>query len=184
MEENLRALQVLADLGIFVQMGFIMFDPLATVDDISANQRFLADVKAMFPEDKLGYLSPTTKLIPLSGSEYMERLKEAGQLKGNYLDYTYDFADKKQRCSITYHQNRQVCCGGPRSFSKTKAAMRKVSPRTGEKRRGNNKGALGFNQLLGYFVYYILNRGHFVHPVHIVPCKGKPLLQISPLRVY
>ncbi len=94
-EDNLKALEILAGLGIFVQMGFIMFDPSATVDDISANQQFLAKIKAMFREDKLGYLSPTTKLIPLSGSEYVEKLRQDGRLKGDYLGYSYDFADKK-----------------------------------------------------------------------------------------
>jgi radical SAM superfamily enzyme YgiQ (UPF0313 family) len=94
-EDNIKALQILADLGIFVQMGFIMFDPYATVDDIVANQDFLAKVKEIFAGGGLGYIYPTSKLIPLSGSEYMERLKDAGELKGDYLNYYYDFSDKK-----------------------------------------------------------------------------------------
>jgi len=135
-EENLRALQLLADLGIFVQMGFIMFDPLATVDDISANQQFLADVKAMFPEDKLGYLSPTTKLIPLSGSEYMERLKEAGQLKGNYLDYTYDFADKKTAMLYNISSKSASMLWGAKKLFKNKSGDEEGFPPHWSKAQG------------------------------------------------
>ncbi|MBA1334660.1 MAG: hypothetical protein HPY66_2564 [Firmicutes bacterium] len=94
-EDNLEALKLLSELGIFVQMGFIMFDPYTTVDDIVSNQEFLAKVKEIFPAGGLGYIYPTSKLIPLSGSEYMDRLKEAGELKGDYLNYYYDFSDKK-----------------------------------------------------------------------------------------
>lgn len=94
-EDNLNALKLLAELGIFVQMGFIMFDTYATVDDIVSNQEFLAKVKAIFPDGGLGYIYPTSKLIPLSGSEYMGRLKEEGALKGDYLNYYYDFVDNK-----------------------------------------------------------------------------------------
>lgn len=93
--ENLEALQILADLGIFVQMGFIMFDRDAAVEDIIANQEFIAKVKAMFPKGKLGYIYPTSRLIPLSGSSYMRKLKDIGELKGDYLGYFYDFTDKK-----------------------------------------------------------------------------------------
>ncbi len=94
-EDNVKALEILADLRIFVQMGFIMFDHKATVEDIAANQEFLAKAKAMFPKDFFGYIYPTSRLIPLSGSQYLEDLRREGALKGDYLGYDYDFEDKK-----------------------------------------------------------------------------------------
>lgn len=92
-DDNLKALKTIAGLGIFVQMGFIMFDTYATVDDIVANQRFLGRVKQMFDPAALGHISPTSRLIPLSGSQYMERLRADGRLRGDYLGYCYDFDD-------------------------------------------------------------------------------------------
>lgn len=93
-EDNLKALKTLAGMGIFVQMGFIMFDTYATVDDIVANQKFLTRVKQVSGPSLLGPIYPTSRLIPLSGSEYMETLKADGRLKGDYLGYYYDFDDK------------------------------------------------------------------------------------------
>jgi radical SAM superfamily enzyme YgiQ (UPF0313 family) len=136
-EQVLRALEILADLGIFVQMGFIMFDPYATVDDISANQQFLAKAKTMFPEDKLGYLSPTTKLIPLSGSEYMEKLKDEGHLKGDYLGYTYNFADKKTALLYNISSASANVLWGAKRFFKDKSSGEEGFPRHWSKAQGD-----------------------------------------------
>ena len=135
-EQVFRALEILTDLGIFVQMGFIMFDPYATVDDISANQQFLAKVKAMVPEGQLGYLSPTTKLIPLSGSEYMEKLKDDGRLKGNYLGYTYDFADKKTSLLYNVSSTSASILWGAKRFLKDTGSEKEGFPRHWQKAQG------------------------------------------------
>jgi radical SAM superfamily enzyme YgiQ (UPF0313 family) len=93
--ENYKALSVLKELGLFVKIGFIMFDRDATFDDLLNNINFIKGIKKMFGKDQLGYIYPISKLMPLSGSAFKNQMEEQGALKGSYKDYSYDFKDKK-----------------------------------------------------------------------------------------
>lgn len=94
-EENLKALSTLNELGLFVKIGFIMFDRDAAIDDLLCNISLIKKVKNMFNKDKLGYIYPISKLIPLSGSLTKKTLYDAGLLEGDYKNYSYRFKDKK-----------------------------------------------------------------------------------------
>lgn len=94
-EENLKALKTLNDLGLFVKLGFIMFDRDATLDDLMNNISFINKVKKMYNKDNLGYVYPVSMLLPLAGSAEKQKLQQAGALIGNYKGYTYKFKDKK-----------------------------------------------------------------------------------------
>ena len=113
-EQVFRALEILTDLGIFVQMGFIMFDPYATVDDISANQQFLAKVKAMVPEGQLGTCRPPQSLYRYQEASTWKSLRTMGGLRVTISVIPTTLLTKKHRCFITYPPPRPVYCGGPK----------------------------------------------------------------------
>jgi anaerobic magnesium-protoporphyrin IX monomethyl ester cyclase len=94
-EENLKALSILNELGLFAKIGFIMFDRDASFDDLMNNITFIKKVKTMFDKDNLGYIYPVSKLLPLSGSAVKNTLLQEGALTGSYKDYSYSFKDKK-----------------------------------------------------------------------------------------
>lgn len=94
-KENIDALLILSELNLFVKIGFIMFDRDASLDDILNNISLIKKIKNMFSKDRLGYIYPISKLIPLSGSVTKKALLDAGLLEGNYKSYTYSFKDKK-----------------------------------------------------------------------------------------
>ncbi|MDI6618702.1 MAG: radical SAM protein [Clostridiales bacterium] len=93
--ENMKALLILRNLGLFAKLGFIMFDRESNLDDLFNNINFIKTVKKMFDKDKLGYIYPISKLMPLSGSAAKDKLFNDGLLKGNYKNFSYDFKDKK-----------------------------------------------------------------------------------------
>lgn len=94
-EENLKALSILNELGLFVKAGFIMFDRDATIDDLMNNINFIKTVKNMFNNDNLGHIYPVAKLLPFAGSSTKKSLNQQGVLNGNYKNYDYDIKDKK-----------------------------------------------------------------------------------------
>ena len=94
-EENLKALSTLNELGLFAKIGFIMFDRDVTIDDLLCNIQFISRIKKIFNKGKLGYIYPVAKLMPLSGSAEKNKLLKDGILEGNYKNYTYKFKDKK-----------------------------------------------------------------------------------------
>ncbi|QNO13767.1 B12-binding domain-containing radical SAM protein [Alkalicella caledoniensis] len=92
-EDNLKAVKILSELGIFISMGFIMFDYQLTVNELNENISFLQEVKKIVPKGKLGYVHPLTKLMPLAGTEVEKYMLENNKYKGESLDEPYSFDD-------------------------------------------------------------------------------------------
>lgn len=92
-EENLRAIEILSKLEIFMSLGFIMFDDKINTKELNENLAFLQRVKAIVPQNKLGNIYPLSKLLPLAGTEVEKRMKSTNNYKGNSLDYNYSFDD-------------------------------------------------------------------------------------------
>ena len=85
-ETNLRAVEVLRKLGIRCDFGFMIFDPLSTLDSIARNLDFL---------DQLcgdGYMAATgCKMIPYAETAIEAWLRKEGRLevKGEYENYHF-----------------------------------------------------------------------------------------------
>ncbi len=92
-EQNRRALAVLAELGIKVTIGMIMFDPDTTVDELTTNLAFLKEAFGGAGEVKEQVARPWNKLEVYAGTPIERTLREAGRLRGDYIRYDYGFSD-------------------------------------------------------------------------------------------
>lgn len=72
-EENVRAIELIEAMGIYVIPGFIMLDPLVNKDEIRMNIDFLRKTKM---DARITY--PLKTYIPLRRSAYTEKLMEMG----------------------------------------------------------------------------------------------------------
>ena len=86
-EENIAAVEMINEAGLDVDMGFIMFHPLSSIDESEANLGFLRHWLDVARRPGLTDLyAAYTKLIPYRGTEVHEQLQEQGLLdaEGNY----------------------------------------------------------------------------------------------------
>lgn len=98
-DECLAAARIVLSAGIRLEIGFIMFDPLCSLQEVSENVRFLLD------GNLVEYVSsPTSELRLQPGSRYLkivERFENKmgkqlynRQLDLNTLSYSYNYADE------------------------------------------------------------------------------------------
>jgi len=92
-EENLKALKILADLDIFVAMGFIMFDDRTSFNELAENMQFLQQVRAVTGKAYLAKVDPVSKVLPFAGTSVEARLKEEKRYRGNSLAFDYAIKD-------------------------------------------------------------------------------------------
>jgi radical SAM superfamily enzyme YgiQ (UPF0313 family) len=89
---NLEAVQLLAELDIRTDMGFIFFDPYCTVPELRQNLKFLHGVLAINPDIGLPVLF--NELLVFKGTALQKRLRQDQLLIGNWkTGYTYLFTD-------------------------------------------------------------------------------------------
>jgi radical SAM superfamily enzyme YgiQ (UPF0313 family) len=85
---NIDAVRILRDLGISLNLGFIMFDPRMTMAELRANYHFLIE------QDIATVDSLRSWLWPLYGTPVVEQLRAAGLVTNETLgDVFYRFAD-------------------------------------------------------------------------------------------
>ncbi|MDP2181484.1 MAG: radical SAM protein [Actinomycetota bacterium] len=95
-EQNIEAINVLRDLKVNTGIGFIMFDPFTTMDELTANLEFLRQTG--IPMSRLAKtVSPDGKLIVFTGTRAERELRAAGLLDGDYRHNTYKIIDRKAR---------------------------------------------------------------------------------------
>lgn len=96
-EANRRALRVLKALGIDVTVGFIMFDPYTTVEELAANTEFLRDEIGPWSEVKRIVAQPMNALQVYDGTPLAGKLKDNGMLLNSDEacppEYRYRFLD-------------------------------------------------------------------------------------------
>ena len=81
-EQNAAAIRVLRENGIKFECGFIMFDPLCTVDEIQVNLQFVQD------NDLIGHISLLTNEMRIDlGGRYHQLLENAEKAIGKQLFY-------------------------------------------------------------------------------------------------
>lgn len=90
--DNIKALKILNKLGLYISMGFIMFDPEINFKELSENIEFIRNAKALIPKKRFDYY-PLSRLLPLAGTLCEKRMKETNRYKGNSLKYDYTFDD-------------------------------------------------------------------------------------------
>lgn len=89
-EQNARAIQILKDLEISFEMGFMLFDPSSTVDTVAQNIHFLRE---MMSDGK----APVNfcKMLPYAGTPIEAQLQHEGRLRGTVSQPDYSFLDPR-----------------------------------------------------------------------------------------
>jgi anaerobic magnesium-protoporphyrin IX monomethyl ester cyclase len=89
-EQNLRAVQILKQVGLLFEFGFMLFDPSSSLESVRANLTFLQTIlsdgcaAAVF-----------CRMIPYDGTPIKDELERAGRLRGDICHPDYDFLDPK-----------------------------------------------------------------------------------------
>lgn len=89
-EQNIKAVDILRDLEIVCDFGFMLFDPSSTFESVRENIQFLRRVCGD------GY-SPTgfCKMIPYAATDVEDQLMKDNRLKGDVNRRDYDFLDAR-----------------------------------------------------------------------------------------
>jgi radical SAM superfamily enzyme YgiQ (UPF0313 family) len=100
-DENLRAVATLKELGIMFEFGFMLFDPSTTFESVSANLDFLRRIVG-------DGAAPATfcRMIPYDGTPIKGELARTGRLKGDICHPDYDFLDP--RVDAFFHALNQM----------------------------------------------------------------------------
>lgn len=102
---NKKAIDLLKELGINYSIGFIMFDPYTTIEELLKNVKFLREI---------GIYKKSASTVPylnglavLPGTDMERKLKREGllQMKNRFQltsreDVTYEFIDKKAQIAV------------------------------------------------------------------------------------
>lgn len=89
-EQNLRAVAVLKELGIMFEFGFMLFDPSTTFESVAKNLQFLRNIVG-------DGTAPATfcRMIPYDGTPIKSDLVRSQRLKGDICHPDYDFLDTR-----------------------------------------------------------------------------------------
>ena len=89
-EENLRAVATLKELGLMFQYGFMLFDPSSTFESVRANVAFLRRIAGD------GSVAATfCRMLPYDGTPIKDELERTGRLRGDVCNPDYDFLDPR-----------------------------------------------------------------------------------------
>ncbi len=89
-EQNLRAVRLLKQVGLLFEFGFMLFDPGSTLDSVRANLNFLRTILA----DGCA-AAVFCRMLPYDGTPIKDELERAGRLKGDIVKPDYDFLDPR-----------------------------------------------------------------------------------------
>jgi anaerobic magnesium-protoporphyrin IX monomethyl ester cyclase len=89
-QQNLRAVEILKQLGLMFEFGFMLFDPSTTFESVRQNVQFLRQIvgdganAAVF-----------CRMIPYDGTPIKDTLAREGRLRGDVCNPDYDFLDQR-----------------------------------------------------------------------------------------
>jgi radical SAM superfamily enzyme YgiQ (UPF0313 family) len=89
-EDIYRALNVIRDLGLKFEYGFMLFDPFSTFDTVRENIALLEDL-GKYGEAVVRF----TKMFPYVGTDIARRLKKEGRMRGSIESPDYNFEDPR-----------------------------------------------------------------------------------------
>lgn len=89
-EQNLKAVRTLKEIGIRFEFGFMLLDPSSTFDAVLGNIAFLREIVG-------DGCAPATfcKMLPYDGTPIKDTLEASGRLKGDVCTPDYDFLDPR-----------------------------------------------------------------------------------------
>jgi radical SAM superfamily enzyme YgiQ (UPF0313 family) len=88
-EQNLRAVQVLKQVGLLFEFGFMMFDPSSTLHSVRENLNFL---RAIVGDGSAAAVF--CRMLPYDGTPIKDELEQAGRLRGDVCHPEYDFLEQ------------------------------------------------------------------------------------------
>jgi anaerobic magnesium-protoporphyrin IX monomethyl ester cyclase len=89
-EQNIRAVRIMKEIGTLFEFGFMLLDPSSTFDSVRANVSFL---RAIVGD---GYAGATFgRMVPYDGTPIKDDLERLGRLKGDVCRPDYDFLDPR-----------------------------------------------------------------------------------------
>jgi len=89
-EQNLRAVAIMKQIGLKFQYGFMLFDPSSSFESVRANIRFLRTIVGD------GCAAVTfCRMLPYDGTAIKEDLVRQGRLRGDVCNPDYDFLDPR-----------------------------------------------------------------------------------------
>jgi len=89
-EQNLRAVEILKQIGTRFEFGFMLLDPSSTFESVRANLQFLRNI--------VGDGSAAAgfgRMVPYDGTPIKEELERTGRLRGDVSRPDYDFLDSR-----------------------------------------------------------------------------------------
>jgi radical SAM superfamily enzyme YgiQ (UPF0313 family) len=89
-EQNLRAVEILKQIGLMFEFGFMLFDPSSTLESVRTNLNFL---RAIIGDGCAAAVF--CRMLPYDGTPIKEELERAGRLRGDVCHPDYDFLDPK-----------------------------------------------------------------------------------------
>jgi radical SAM superfamily enzyme YgiQ (UPF0313 family) len=89
-EQNLRAVRILKEIGALFEFGFMLLDPSSTFDSVRANVSFL---RAIVGDGCAG--ATFGRMVPYDGTPIKDDLERTGRLKGDVRQPDYDFLDPR-----------------------------------------------------------------------------------------
>jgi radical SAM superfamily enzyme YgiQ (UPF0313 family) len=89
-DQNLRAVEILKEIGLVFEYGFMLFDPSSTFEAVRANIRFL---RAIVGDGSTAVTF--CRMLPYDGTAIKEDLARAGRLRGDVCNPDYDFLDPR-----------------------------------------------------------------------------------------
>ena len=98
--QNLRAVEILKQLDLVFQFGFMLFEPSTTFESIAGNLKFLHAIA-----DDGSVAVAFCRMIPYDGTPIKDELVRTGRLKGDVCHPGYDFLDP--RLDRFYHSLTQ-----------------------------------------------------------------------------
>jgi anaerobic magnesium-protoporphyrin IX monomethyl ester cyclase len=89
-EQNLRAVRILKQIGLRFEFGFMLLDPSSTFESVRDNIRFLRDIVGD-GSAAAGF----SRMIPYDGTPIKDELERTGRLIGDVINPGYDFLDPR-----------------------------------------------------------------------------------------
>jgi anaerobic magnesium-protoporphyrin IX monomethyl ester cyclase len=89
-DQNIRAVEILKELGLTFQYGFMLFEPSTTFESVRQNMKFLRRIVGD-GSTSAGF----ARMIPYDGTPIKDELARQGRLRGDVVSPDYDFLDPK-----------------------------------------------------------------------------------------
>jgi anaerobic magnesium-protoporphyrin IX monomethyl ester cyclase len=89
-EQNLRAVRILKELGLRFEYGFMLFEPSTTFESVRDNLQFLRTIVG----DGSAAAS-FCRMVPYDGTPIKDQLAREGRLRGDICHPDYDFLDPR-----------------------------------------------------------------------------------------